>query len=367
MKKAKAPSAKTLARKAQEAALIAWAKQQHAKFQADLREMFARERQEKQQAEEAKRKQAGPVIPTKQEVKAVSEAARKYIDSLDTPQGKLGNAPAAPKIAPDKNSLYRKVDAVLAAKKQRQESEDIYAQMQKQQMGGAEPEKKVYDRKQYSTPKQAYDYVNTLGAGGTSYTNISMDLAHDTNEALTEYCNNITSAGLTPKIPFIIKFSDVLVDAEEKKINQRTGQNLSLQAFYNKAWLVLRSSFNPTKMQAEAVLNHNNREASTANSHHVYFHEIGHWVHETQYPQSFANCDKIILTPSEQGYILKHVSKYPDGYRAENGIYIKEVFAELHAMIADGQKLDLTLQSIYDKIRYYVPPKPQGLSIFEKN
>ena len=209
---------------------------------------------------------------TEQEVKAVSEAARKYIDSLDTPQGKLGNAPAAPKIAPDKNSLYRKVDAVLAAKKQRQESEDIYAQMQKQQMGGAEPEKKVYDRKQYSTPKQAYDYVNTLGAGGTSYTNISMDLAHDTNEALTEYCNNITSAGLTPKIPFIIKFSDVLVDAEEKKINQRTGQNLSLQAFYNKAWLVLRSSFNPTKMQAEAVLNHNNREASTANSHHDFSH-----------------------------------------------------------------------------------------------
>lgn len=47
MKKAKAPSAKTLARKAQEAALIAWAKQQQAKFQADLREMFAKEKRER--------------------------------------------------------------------------------------------------------------------------------------------------------------------------------------------------------------------------------------------------------------------------------------------------------------------------------
>lgn len=101
MKKAKAPSTKTLARKAKEAAMIAWAKQQHAQFRADLREMFARERREP----------GGPggtgittgvnqipaprVIPTEQEMKAVSEAARKYIDSLDTPQGKLGS-PYAP-------------------------------------------------------------------------------------------------------------------------------------------------------------------------------------------------------------------------------------------------------------------------------
>ena len=46
MKKAKAPSAKTLARKAKEAAMIAWAKQQHAQFRADLREMFAKEKRE---------------------------------------------------------------------------------------------------------------------------------------------------------------------------------------------------------------------------------------------------------------------------------------------------------------------------------
>ena len=44
MKKAKAPSAKTLARKAKEAAMIAWAKQQQAQFRADLREMFAKEK-----------------------------------------------------------------------------------------------------------------------------------------------------------------------------------------------------------------------------------------------------------------------------------------------------------------------------------
>ena len=47
MKKAKAPSAKTLARKAKEAAMIAWAKQQHAQFRADLREMFAKEKRER--------------------------------------------------------------------------------------------------------------------------------------------------------------------------------------------------------------------------------------------------------------------------------------------------------------------------------
>lgn len=47
MKKAKAPSAKTLERKAKEAALIAWAKQQQAQFRADLREMFAKEKRER--------------------------------------------------------------------------------------------------------------------------------------------------------------------------------------------------------------------------------------------------------------------------------------------------------------------------------
>ena len=44
MKKAKSPSAKTLARKAQEAALLAWGKGMRARFKADLREMFAKEK-----------------------------------------------------------------------------------------------------------------------------------------------------------------------------------------------------------------------------------------------------------------------------------------------------------------------------------
>ena len=44
MKKAKSPSAKTLARKAQEAALLARGKGMRARFKADLREMFAREK-----------------------------------------------------------------------------------------------------------------------------------------------------------------------------------------------------------------------------------------------------------------------------------------------------------------------------------
>ena len=88
--------------------------------------------------------------------------------------------------------MYRKVDAVLASKRQ-QESEDIYTQ-QKQQMGSAEPQgpRKYYAYKKCTTVEDAFDFARSLGISSPWYVGIDIDLINYIHEGLVEYANNMT-------------------------------------------------------------------------------------------------------------------------------------------------------------------------------
>lgn len=359
MKKAKAPSAKTLARKAKEAAMIAWAKQQQAKFQADLREMFARERQEKQQAEEAKRKQAGPVIPTEQEVKAVSEAARKYIDSLDTPQGKLGTTPTAPKIAPDKSSLYRKVDALLQQKKQGPARMDTVPKPV-----GEMRQYLVYDPVKYKDAEEAAQFTRTLipVVDARKATKGEMDYL---NRALVAYVNHAGLYGYTATMPQQLAFTD----SGTNRLGTQNS-NMNYQAVYlpnmvpNELFRVngneapylgkmeIVPGFNLKTLEQDSQQAKSRGEASTSSKYHRFNHEMGHNEHRATYPDSFLHPDKRIVDGTDESYIYSHVSHYPRTYWGNNyTTYIQEVFAEIWAMVVNGDALDATVQEIFNRIK----------------
>ena len=157
MKKTKAPSAKTLARRAQEAALIAWGKAQQAQFQRDLQQHWE-EREKKEQKgrvapagqesqqscirvvrelRQAREKAGVAISPAEQKAQqGASAAVQNFLASRGSVQGKLGNSftrTVVPKkedfpqwwlggkFPPGKNSLTQVVDTAIVNKKRLEE------------------------------------------------------------------------------------------------------------------------------------------------------------------------------------------------------------------------------------------------------
>ena len=369
MKKAKAPSAKTQARKAKEAAMIAWAKQQHAQFRADLREMFARERQKKQQ------EPGGPggtgitgqnqipaprVIPTEQEMKAVSEAARKYIDSLDTPQGKLGTTPTAPKMTPDNNSLSRKVDALLQQKKQGPALMDTAPKP-----AGEMRQYLVYDPTKYKDKWEASQYTTKLIPYVVDIKNASRDEVDYLNRALANYANNARLYDYTVTLPQQIQFTDNSAKQLESKnpnikyqavfaantnLKQTIPYNGNEVPYLGKMEIV--PGFNLNTLEQDSQQAKSRGEASTSSKYHRFNHEMGHNEHRATYPDSFLHPDKRIADGADESYIYSHVSHYPRTYWGKDyTTYIQEVFAEIWAMVVNGDTLDAGVQEIFNRIK----------------
>ena len=365
MKKAKAPGAKTQARKAKEAAMIAWAKQQHAQFRADLREMFARERREP----------GGPggtgittgvnQIPahrekaTEQEVKAVSEAARKYIDSLETPQGKLGNVPTPPKMTPDKSSLYRKVDALLQQKKQGPALMDTAPKP-----AGEIRQYMVYDPAKYKDAEEAAQFTRTQIplVNARKATKEEMDYL---NRALAAYVNHARLYGYTATMPQQLAFTD-----EKAKILETNYPNMKYQAVFaaninlkkttafngnevqKLGEMQIVPGFNLNTLEQDSQQAKSRGEASTSSKYHRFNHEMGHNEHRATYPDSFLHPDKRIADGADESYIYSHVSHYPRTYWGKDyTTYIQEVFAEIWAMVVNGDTLDAGVQEIFNRIK----------------
>ncbi len=375
MKKTKEPSAKTLARKAKEAAMIAWGKGMRARFKADLREMFVRERREKQESEEAKRKQAeeAPRLAAmasffdlaarekaaEQKEKAVSEAARKYIDSLDTPRGKLGHTPAAPKMAPDKNSLYRKVDTLLQQKKQGPTLMDTTPKP-----AGETRQYLTYDPSGYGNAEEAAQFTRALipVVDARKATKEEMDYL---NRALVAYLNNAKIYGYTATMPQQLSFDDEKAKSLEAKYPSMKYQAIFIPNIkQNKSFTIngnevpylgimqIVPGFSLKTLERDSQQAKARGEASTSSQYHRFNHEMGHNEHRTTYPDSFLHPDKKIMDGADESYIYNHVSHYPRTYWGKDyTMYIQEVFAEIWAMVINGDTLEPGVQQIFNRIK----------------
>lgn len=79
---------------------------------------------------------------------------------------------------------------------------------------------------------------------------------------------------------------------------------------------------------------------------------MGHNEHRATYPDSFLHPDKRIVDGTDESYIYSHVSHYPRAYWGNNyTTYIQEVFAEIWAMVVNGDTLDATVQEIFNRIK----------------